>query len=144
MTKSLVEQSDLEAGYTYIETTIMLAGTSPDKVVAIRGGKHPKMRLLLKESSALLAINAGPSGPYSYVYATAFTTDGCILEVSHMDGDIAGVSIESTAAGDIQPVIESTAGADVFDADEDVLVRSSTAMNTASIALIVLKFEVVN
>ena len=144
MSRSEVEQEDLFRGYGFFETTIILDGTGAEKRTVIRGGKHPKMRMLLKEESTLIPANSSPTGDYSYTYALAFTTKNAILEVSHLDGDVAGVTIVATAEGDVCPFIESTAGADVFEADEDVIIRASTASNAASVDLVVLKFVPVN
>ena len=146
MSKSIIEQSDLENGYTYFETVVVWSGSSVAKTVVLRGGKHPKCRLLLKDESTLIAANAGPSGDFSYLTPVVYSTKTPVLAVIHRDGGIAAVNITATAAGDICPLIESEANEDVFEADEDVVIYATAAgqAGATSIALVVLKFEVVN
>ena len=142
MSRSEVEQTDLEKGYTYIESLTAIVGAGSIRKVLIPGGKHPKMRMLVSPEATELAAGTGPAGPYSFVIAIAFTATGHQMEVIHGDGAIAGEAGANTATNKIMPFVKS--GADpalVFEADEDILIHAGTAGNAATVSLVSVKFE---
>lgn len=146
MVKSIVEQDELEKGYTHIESVTVISGSSVAKQIVMQGGKHPKMRIILATDSTLIAANSRQADNASFLCPIIYSTKTPVLAVIHRDGGIAAVNITATAAGDICPLIESAVDEDVFEADEDVIVYATTAgqAGATSIALLVLKFEVVN
>ena len=146
MSKSLVEQEDLDKGYTYIEVTCALMGVDTLNKVVLKGGKHPKMRLLVNDNSTALNTGEGFSEDWSFVIALAACTSGAI-DVRHRSGVIAGRTGSINAISEISPFAPQAAATDepVFEADEDVLIEPSTTLGAAGGSLLaVLKFEVVN
>lgn len=146
MSEIRVEQSDLPVGYTIIESIHAILGTGTARVVAIRGGDHPKMRLLVKNANTEMVSGSGLSGAYSFALSRVSTTGGEIFTVSHKDGSVAGQTAAETEVNEIYPFAPAaTTDEPTFEADEDVILTPSTACgNAADAALVVLKFEVVN
>lgn len=143
---SKVEVSEIETGYTHIESVNYILGIGTLKKVVIKGGHHPKMRLLTAEASTALITATGPSEEASFAVPVAWTATGHQLECIHKNGVVAGETIAAAAANNITPFIMSNStytDADVFEASEDVILQAATAGNAATATLIVLKFEVV-
>ena len=97
MAKSLIEQSDLEKGYTIIESVHYVIGVSAGPSVVIRGGTHPKMRILTSLEDTALASSAGngPVGATSFAVAMIAGGAGAHLTVEHsnqMDAAVAFLS----------------------------------------------------
>lgn len=143
---SKVEVSDIEPGYTHIESVSHILGIGTLKKVVIKGGHHPKMRLLTAEASTLLITATGPTTEASFAACLTFGTPGHQLECIHKNGVVAGETIAATALG-ATPFIMSDStyiDADIFEADEDVILQAATASGATNVSLVVLKFEVVN
>lgn len=147
---STVDQDELPAGYTVIESTHVILGVGTVKTIAMKGGTHPKMRLLMKDINTVYAAGDGPTGAYSFAYPIIDTTGGAVFEVLHKDLRLAGQTVAQVTlhcACPFAPVAKSaTLDVDpVFEANEDVILQPSTANGSAAdTAIIVLKFEVVN
>ena len=143
---SKAEQDDLFEGYTHIESVSHILGIGTLKKVVIKGGHHPKMRLLTAEASTLLITATGPTAEASFAACLTFGTPGHQLECIHKNGVVAGETIAATALG-ATPFIMSDStyiDADIFEADEDVILQAATASGATNVSLVVLKFEVVN
>ena len=145
MSKSKIEQDEIVDGYTYVETTCALLGTGTLKKVAIKGGNHPKMRLLVADISTLLNEGEGFSEDWSFVTVLAAATSGAV-QVSHKDGVVAGRTGALNLANEISPFAPvATSDETIFEANEDVIIEPSTTLGGATGAVLaVLKFEVVN
>ena len=143
---TLIDQNELPAGYTIIESTHAILGTGTVRKVAIKGGKHPKMRLLVADVNTKFNDGEGLSADWSFVLMTAKTTAGQIITVSHKDGIVAGASAAEALVNEIYPIaIVASTDESIFEADEDVIIAPSTvAGSAADAAIVVLKFEVVN
>lgn len=150
MSKSLVEQSDLEPGYTLIESTHYILGKGTTRNVAIRGGTHPKMELLVAAVNTELLDGDHFSGDFSFALSRLSTTGTGVFCVTHRDGTIAGQTAAETDINEIFPFAAIAGSAiqkvgAVFEADEDVLLAASTENgNAADSVLVILKFKVVN
>ena len=146
MSQIKVEQEDLQPGYTIIEHVAAILGVGTLQKTVIQGGHHPKMRLLISDSAALLATAQGPTEEASYSVSIVHATGGAVLDVVHKDGSIAGRAASTTSAGAIAPFAAvATTDEPTFEADEDVCILPSTAGGAATAAnLFVLKFEVVD
>ena len=143
---SNIDLDELPAGHTHIESVSYILGIGTLKKVVIKGGKHPRMRLLTAEASTALITATGPSEEASFAVPVAWTATGHQLECIHKNGVIAGETIAAAAANNITPFIMSNStyeDADIFEASEDVILQAATAGNAATATLIVLKFEVV-
>lgn len=136
----------MQKGYTLIQSTHAILGTGTDRITVIKGGSHPKMRLLVKDNSTVMNDGEGLTGEYSFSLHTAHNTSAAVLDVVHKDGSVAGRSVTSTAVNELNPFAPvATTDEPIFEADEDVcLVPSTVAGNAADASLVVLKFEVVN
>ena len=143
---TLIDQDELIAGYTHIETVAAILGVGTLQKTVIKGGHHPKMRLLISDSAALLATAQGPTEEASFSVSIVHNTSGAVFDVLHKDGTIAGRAASTTSAGAIAPFAAvATTDETIFEANEDVVLQSSTAAgNAAAGNLAVLKFEVVN
>lgn len=141
-----VEQADLMPGYAIIESMHAIMGTGTTRVVAIKGGTHPKMRLKVKDVDTLMDSGDGLTGDHSFVMSLVSTTGGGIYDVTHKDGVIAGRTVAETEVNTLLPFAPvATSDETIFEADEDVIISPSTANgNVADSVLVVLKFEVVN
>ena len=140
---TLIDQEDLVQGYTYIESAHACLGIGTLKKVVIRAGHHPKMRLMVSTSAALLATAQGPTEEASFSISIVHSTSGGVFDVVHSNGFIAGRSASTTSAGAIAPFAATATTDDpVFEANEDVCLQQSTAAGNAAAAnLVVLKFE---
>ena len=141
-----VEQEDLQPGYTLIESVHAILGTGTARVVAIRGGTHPKMRLLVADDDTVMNDGEGLTGQISFVLVNIAAVSGAIT-VSHKDGVVAGETVATVNTIDnIYPIaIAATSDETIFEADEDVIIAPSTVLGAATASLlVVLKFEVVN
>ena len=140
-----IDQNELQPGYTIIESKHAILGTGTERKVAIRGGTHPKMRLLIADVSTLYNTGEGLSEDWSFATTLAAATSG-VLEVSHKDGILAARTAAINAVNEIYPFAPVT-GADetIFEANEDVMIVPSTVLGGATGAVLaVLKFAVVN
>ena len=151
MSKSLVEQSDLEPGYAYITAVGALLGKSVLKKVLIPGGKHPKMRLLTATINTGLTTTTGPTEEASFVVAIVTAGAGAEVDVVHSSGMIAGESLGMDAVGGLYPLSKPaksttvTDDCDVFEADEDVCyIAGAAAGADLDLGLLIAKFEVIN
>ena len=141
-----VEQEDLQKGYTVIESIHAILGVGTARVVAMRGGTHPKMRLKVKDEDTLMDSGDGLSGDYSFVLVNVAAVSGAIT-VSHKDGVVAGETVATVNTADcVYPIaIAATTDETIFEADEDVMIAPSTVLGAATASLlVVLKFEVVD
>ena len=146
MSKITVEQEDLQPGYTVIESTHVLLGTSVEKVLVMKANNHPRMRLLVHGDEVSVA-DGDPITNFSFVLPIVDTTGNLVLDVVHVTGVVAGRSGAQVTIGVPEPISLLAAATDepIFEADEDIYLLPSTANgNAADVALIVLKFEVVN
>ena len=145
MSRSEVEQEDLFVGYTKIESVHVINGAHATSFVAIRGGDHPKMELLVATETSG-EVDSVPDGK-SFV---ALLVDGGgvgspVIDVQHVSGDVAG-----TAAATVNAIkseafyAKASSDIPIFEADEDVVMHPTTAGAAGSIALVVLKFKVVD
>lgn len=141
-----VEQADLQKGYTIIESVHAILGQGTTRVVAIKGGTHPKMRLKVADENTEMNDGEGLTGDYSFVMSLVSTTGGGIYDVSHKDGVIAGRTAVETEANELYPFAPvATTDETIFEADEDVILAPSTQNGHAADSILaVLKFEVVN
>lgn len=153
MARSTVEQSDLEDGYTLIESVHALLGVGANPVVAIRGGTHPKMRLLVSGDDTALGVGAtdAPSGAVSFALALVANVAGAEITVEHANGMDAATTLGNDAISTVYPFKATAKSAIVdndaliFEANEDVMLIASVAAGGADDStLVVLKFEVVN
>ena len=133
MSKSLVEQSDLPRAVvgTY-QYSAVLAGTATTEYVLVKGGTHPKMRVI------------GDAGHIRSVsLSIEFTTADPVIAIIHEDGREAAVTAGGlSAAYDMEKfTVSSTEGDDVFEADEDVLIKIKSGGNAASTNLVFVSFE---
>ena len=136
----------MQPGYTAIESVHAILGTGTARVVAMRGGTHPKMRLKVKDDDTLMNDGEGLTGDYSFVLVNIAATSGCIT-VSHKDGVVAGETVATINVIDtIYPIaIAATSDETIFEADEDVMIAPSTVLGAATASLlVVLKFEAVD
>ena len=146
---SRAEQKDLPKGYTIIESTHAILGTGTDKKVAIRGGDHPKMRLLVSDVNTLYNDGEGFSEDWSFVLVNTACTSG-VVTVGKRDGTVAGRTGAMNLANEIHPLAAIAPSAtqnvsQTFEADEDVIIEPSTVLGAAAGAVIaVLKFKVVD
>ena len=146
MSEIKVEQTDLQPGYTVIESVHAILGTGTDRVVAIRGGTHPKMRLKVKDEDTVMNDGEGLTGDYSFVLVNVAAVSGAIT-ISHKDGVVAGETVATVNTADnIYPIAPAaTTDEPIFEADEDVIIAPSTVLGAATASLlVVLKFEPVN
>ena len=142
---SNIDLDELPAGHTHIESISHILGIGTLKKVVIKGGHHPKMRLLTAEASTMLVTATGPTAEASFAACLTFGTPGHQLECIHKNGVVAGETIAATAVG-ATPFIMSNStfeDADIFEADEDVILQAATASGATNVSLVVLKFEVV-
>ena len=142
---SNIDLDELPAGYTHIESVHACLGIGTLKKVVIKGGRHPKMRLIISPSAALLATAQGPTEEASFSQSIVHNTSGGVFDVVHSNGLIAGRAASTTSAGAIAPFAAvATSDEPVFEASEDVCLQQSTAAGNAAAAnMVVLKFEVV-
>lgn len=136
----------MQPGYTVIESTHALIGVSPDRVLVMKANNHPRMRLLVHTDEVSIA-DGDPITNFSFMLGLVDTTGNLIVDVVHATGVIAGRSGAQVTAFTPEPIAIQAAATDepIFEADEDVfLLPSTVAGNAADVALIVLKFEVVN
>ena len=147
MSESRLEQNELQKGYTYIETICAIMGQDTLNKVVIKGGKHPRMRLLVSDVNTALNTGEGFSEDWSYVVALAACTSG-VIDVRKRDGTIAGRTGAINAISEISPFVAIAPSAtqnvsQVFEADEDVMIEPGTTLGAAGAsALAILKFEV--
>lgn len=145
---SKVELSELPQGHTHIEvvSAILGVGTLLKKLIAANG--HPRMRLITAVNATALITATGPSEDASFMLSLAHTTSGAVVDIVHKDGKVAGRGATTGAVFNIVPFV-TVASADqkdndIFEAEEEVLIKISTvAGNAADASLIVAKFEVV-
>ena len=143
---TVLDQDELQPGYTIIESTHAILGTGTERKVAIKGGKHPKMRLLVADADTVMNDGEGLTGGYSFVIALAAAVSGAIT-VSHKDSVVAGETVATiNTLSNIYPIAPAaTTDEPIFEADEDVMIAPSTVLGAATASvLVVLKFEVVN
>ena len=145
MSVSKVEQSDMFKGYGYVEAIGHILGKSVVRKALIKGGMHPRMRLLTALSGTALDKDTGPSEEASYAVASVSGGGGAHITIEHVDGRDAGVCEGLDAVSKMNPFIAGATNVDddIFEADEDVVYFASAAAGAdADAAMIVAKFEV--
>ena len=136
----------MQPGYTIIESTHMVFGTTAERALVMKANNHPRMRLLVHADEVSVA-DGDPITDFSFVLPIVDATGGLVLDVVHATGVIAGRSGAQVTIGVPEPIAIQAAATDepIFEADEDVYLDPSTPNGGATdSALVVLKFEVVN
>ena len=144
MSVSKIEQSELFKGYGYIEVTGAILGKSVLEKILIKGGMHPRMRLLTGLLATALDKDTGPSEDASFAWS-AIAGTGAHVSILHRDGRVAAVAGGLDAIHTIVPFIAGTAnvGDEIFEADEDVVYAATVAAGAdADAGLVIAKFEV--
>lgn len=145
MSRSEVEQSDMFKGYGYVEVLGYIIGKSTLRKTLIRGGMHPRMKLLTSKQNTGLDKDTGPTEDASFVKAEVTGGAGAHITIEHNDGRDAGVALGADAVTSVYPfaVGSTNIGDDIFEADEDVIYYASAAAGAdTDAALVVAKFEV--